>query len=85
MQHHEKYDGTGYPKGLKGENIHPYGRIVAVADVLDALTHKRVYKKEWSVEEAYGYIIERKGKQFDPRLVEILINNREDFEAILQE
>lgn len=65
-QHHEKWNGTGYPQGLKGEEIHIYGRIVALADVLDALTHKRVYKESWSFDEAAGYIIQRSGKQFDP-------------------
>jgi response regulator RpfG family c-di-GMP phosphodiesterase len=48
-QHHEKYDGSGYPQGLKGEDIHPYARIVAVADVFDALTHKRCYKEAWPI------------------------------------
>ncbi len=84
-QHHEKWDGTGYPQKLKGENIHIYGRIVALADVLDALTHKRVYKESWSFEEAAKYIIEHKGTQFDPYLVELFENHLESFKKIIEE
>ena len=84
-QHHEKWDGSGYPYGLKAEEIHPFGRVVAIADVLDALTHKRVYKDAWSIDEACEYIVERRGKQFDPDLVDILINNKEEFRAIVDE
>ncbi len=84
-QHHEKWDGTGYPQKLKGENIHIYGRIVALADVLDALTHKRVYKESWGFEEAAKYIIEHKGTQFDPYLVELFENNLESFKKIIEE
>jgi len=81
-QHHEKWDGTGYPQGLKGEEIHPFGRIVALADVFDALTHKRVYKDAWSIEDAVAYIIEHKGIQFDPYLVEIFEENIDEFISI---
>jgi len=81
-QHHEKWNGTGYPQGLKGENIHIYGRIVALADVFDALTHKRVYKDAWSVEDAVKYIVEHKGIQFDPYLVEIFETNIDEFISI---
>ena len=84
-QHHEKYDGSGYPYGLKGEEIHIYGRVVAIADVLDALTHKRVYKNPWSIDEALNYVYERKGSQFDPRLVDVLKENENKFRAILEE
>ncbi len=84
-QHHEKWDGSGYPYGLKGEEIHIYGRIVAIADVLDALTHKRSYKDAWNIDEAFDYIKERKGTQFDPKLVDILLHNREKVESILKE
>ncbi|QKE27847.1 two-component system response regulator c-di-GMP phosphodiesterase, RpfG family [Arcobacter acticola] len=58
--HHEKYDGTGYPNGLKGESIPIFGRITAVADVFDALTSSRPYKKAWSLEEAFDFLIEEK-------------------------
>ena len=85
LQHHEKWNGTGYPQGLKGENIHIYGRIVALADVLDALTHKRVYKESWSFEDAAKYIIEHKGTQFDPYLVELFESNLDSFQKIVKE
>jgi len=78
-QHHEKYDGTGYPKGLRGENIHIYGRIVAIADVFDALGSDRVYKKAWSLEKILSLFREERGKHFDPRLVELFLDNLDDF------
>jgi len=81
-EHHEKWDGSGYPRGLKGEDIHLFGRIVAIADVFDALTHKRIYKDAWSTEEAASYIIEHSGTQFDPHLVNIFKNNIDEFIAI---
>jgi len=67
--HHEKFDGTGYPYGLVGENIPLPGRIVAIPDVFDALTSERPYKKAWSIEKAVALIEEGAGKHFDPRLV----------------
>lgn len=79
--HHEWYDGTGYPSGLKGDQISLEARIVTVADVFDALSSKRVYKGEWTVEDALHYIEERAGKQFDPKVVAVL---REKFADILQ-
>jgi HD-GYP domain-containing protein (c-di-GMP phosphodiesterase class II) len=79
--HHECWDGTGYPNGLKGEGIPLESRIVTVADVFDALSSKRVYKGEWTVEDALKYIEERAGKQFDPQVVAAL---REKFSEILQ-
>ena len=75
--HHEKYDGSGYPNGLKGENIPIFGRITAIADVFDALTSNRPYKKAWSVNEAFDLLIEEKEKHFDPFLVDLFIENRE--------
>ena len=69
MEHHEKWDGSGYPKALKGEEISIEGRIVAIADVFDALTSKRPYKQAWSVEEAFSHMREQAGKHFDPQLV----------------
>ncbi|RBW47570.1 two-component system response regulator [Psychromonas sp. B3M02] len=71
MTHHEKWDGSGYPKQLKGEEIPIVGRIVALADVFDALTSKRPYKHAWPVEEAVDFIKSQKGKHFDPKLVDI--------------
>jgi response regulator RpfG family c-di-GMP phosphodiesterase len=74
-QHHEKWDGSGYPQGLKGEQIHPYARIVAVADVFDALTHERCYKEAWPVEQVRDYLREVAGHHLDPHYVDLLIKN----------
>ena len=71
--HHEFFDGTGYPYALKGEAISLEARIVTVADVFDALSSKRVYKGEWTVDDAVAYIKERAGKQFDPKVVAVLL------------
>jgi putative two-component system response regulator len=65
LSHHEKYDGSGYPNGLKDEAISIYGRIVAVADVFDALTSERPYKKAWTIDDAVGLLRENSGKHFD--------------------
>jgi len=81
-EHHEKWNGKGYPRGLKGEDIHIYARIVALADVFDALTHKRVYKDAWSVDEAVKYISEHSGTQFDPLLVKLFEDNIDEFISI---
>ena len=74
-EHHEKWNGNGYPRGLKGENIHIYGRITALADVFDALSSDRVYKKAWTDEKVFKYIEEQNGKQFEPKLVDIFFEN----------
>ena len=71
LTHHEKWDGSGYPRGLAGEQIPLVGRIVAVADVFDALTSERPYKEAWSVEEAMAFLMQHAGTHFDPRLVEL--------------
>ena len=71
--HHLRWDGRGYPLNLKGEEIPLVGRIVALADVFDALTHKRPYKEAWPVDAALDEIRQQSGKQFDPRIVEIFI------------
>lgn len=81
-EHHEKWDGSGYPNGLKGEEIHIYGRIVALADVFDALTHKRIYKDNWSIEDSVEYIKSNSGTHFDPSLVDIFIENLDEFVVI---
>lgn len=78
-EHHEKWDGTGYPRALKGEEIHIYGRIVALADVFDALSCERIYKKGWEHSRVMAYLEQEKGKHFDPKLVEFLINNENLF------
>lgn len=69
LYHHEKWNGLGYPKGLKGEDIPLEARIVTVADVFDALCVFRVYKKAWRTDDAYTYIVEESGKAFDPQVV----------------
>ena len=76
--HHEKYDGTGYPNGLKGESIPIFGRITAIADVFDALTSSRPYKKAWSLEEAFDFLIEEKSVHFDPKLVDLFLENKNE-------
>jgi putative two-component system response regulator len=71
LTHHEKYDGSGYPNGLAGEDIPLVGRIVAIADVFDALTSVRPYKKAWTEEDAVTFLREQKGRHFDPQLVDL--------------
>ncbi|MDF1878674.1 response regulator [Sulfurimonas sp. SAG-AH-194-C20] len=83
-EHHENYDGSGYPQGLKGQDIHIYARIVAIADVLDALTHERSYKDAWSFEEAARHIIKLSGTKFDPHLIQLFSNNLESFKEIIE-
>ena len=68
--HHEKWDGTGYPSGLKGEDIPLMARIAALADVFDALTTERPYKKAWTIEAAVSHIEAHAGSHFDPELIE---------------
>lgn len=80
--HHEKWDGSGYPLGLKGEEIHIFGRITAIADVFDALGSKRIYKEAWPLEKILELFKEQRGKHFDPTLVDIFLNNLDDFLAI---
>ena len=77
-QHHEKYDGTGYPQGLKGEDIHIYGRITAVADVFDALGSDRVYKKAWDDEKIFKLLKDEKSKHFDPKIIDIFFENLDE-------
>ena len=81
LTHHEKWDGTGYPYGLKGEDIPLSGRIVAIADVFDALTSERPYKRAWPVEDAVELIRDNAGKHFDPKLVSIFL---EELESVLE-
>ena len=81
-EHHEKYDGSGYPRGLKGEDISIYARITAVADVFDALGSDRVYKKAWKDEDIFEMLKEQKEKHFDPVLIDIFLNNVDDFKKI---
>ncbi len=75
LNHHEKYDGSGYPAGKQGKDIPLNARMLAIVDVFDAMTHRRIYKEAAPIEEALGYINSQKGKHFDPNLVEVFINN----------
>lgn len=83
--HHEKWDGTGYPKGLKGEQIPLSARIVALADVYDALTSKRVYKEAFSHEAAMEIIVKDREKHFDPEIVDAFITHEAEFRRIREE
>lgn len=80
--HHEKYDGSGYPKGLAGEAIPLYGRIVAIADVFDALTSVRPYKKAWSFDEAIDFLVQNAGIHFDPVLIDLFTVDLDEVHAI---
>jgi response regulator RpfG family c-di-GMP phosphodiesterase len=81
-EHHERWDGKGYPNQLKGEEIHIYGRITALADVFDALGTKRVYKDAWKDEEIFSLLKEERGKHFDPKLIDIFFDNLDEFLSI---
>ncbi len=78
--HHERWDGTGYPRGLQGEDIPLSGRIVAVADVFDALVSERPYKKAWPLERARAFLSEQAGQHFDPRCVTAFLEGWDDVE-----
>src|SRR5690606_20896111 len=84
-QHHEKYNGTGYPNRLAGEDIHLYGRITALADVFDALGSDRVYKKAWALDDILAYFREQRGEHFDPALVDIFFANLDSFLRIREQ
>jgi response regulator RpfG family c-di-GMP phosphodiesterase len=83
--HHEKWDGSGYPAGLSGETIPLSTRIVALADVYDALTSRRSYKKAYSHEEAVAIIVREKGCHFDPDVVEAFLAHEKEFNEIRRE
>jgi PAS domain S-box-containing protein len=78
-EHHEHFDGNGYPRGLKADEISIYGRIVAIADVFDALATDRIYKKAWPLKEIFEHLKEQSGKQFDPELIELVLNHLDQF------
>ncbi|HBV88209.1 MAG TPA: hypothetical protein DEF42_16515 [Desulfosporosinus sp.] len=84
-QHHEKWNGTGYPQGLKGEEIHIYGRITAVADVFDALASDRCYKKAWEIDRVINLFKEERGVQFDPQLIDAFMDCLEEILALKEE
>lgn len=78
-EHQEKYDGSGYPRGLKGEEIHIYGRITAIADVFDALGSERVYKKAWLDKDIFKLFKNESGRHFDPLLIKLFFDNLDEF------
>lgn len=82
LQHHERWDGTGYPHGLKDKNIDIIGRITMLADVFDALGCKRVYKDAWLVSDILNFLEEQRAKMFDPQLVDLFMENLDEFLAI---
>lgn len=84
-QHHEKYNGLGYPKGIEGEDIHIFARIVAIADVFDALSSERVYKKAFPLEKALSIMKDGRGTHFDPTLLDLFIENIEKVLEIQKE
>ena len=82
LQHHEHWDGGGYPHGLAEDETHIFGRITALADVFDALSCDRVYKKAWPLSDVLDYLREKRGRQFDPFLVDIFLDNLDEILAI---
>jgi len=84
LQHHEKWDGSGYPQGLKGEEIHIYGRIVGLADVFDALISRRVYKEAWELERVVEWVTAQSGSHFDPAVVAAFRASLDEFAAIVE-
>ena len=84
-EHHEKWDGSGYPRGLSGEEIHIYGRITALADVFDALGSDRVYKKAWDDERIFTLFKEERGRHFDPKLIDLFFRHLDRFLAVRDE
>ena len=83
LHHHEKYNGTGYPIGLKGDEISIETRIAAVADVFDALITKRSYKEIWPLDKAFDYILNEKGEHFDPQCVDAFFAQKEKINEII--
>jgi putative two-component system response regulator len=84
LTHHEKFNGKGYPNGLAGTDIPIEGRIVAIADVFDALTSVRPYKEAWSVEKAISFMQEQSGEHFDPELITLFIQELDQILEIKQ-
>lgn len=84
LSHHEKWDGSGYPAGLSGEAIPLAGRIVAVADVFDALTSSRPYKKAWAVDDAVAFLKDNAGRHFDPEVVAHFLRHLTEIIAIVE-
>lgn len=83
--HHEKFDGSGYPRGLSGEDIPLTGRVAAICDVFDALTSDRVYKKAYSIDKALSIILEGRGKHFDPVISDLFMDSMDEISAVHNE
>ena len=83
--HHEKYNGKGYPQGLKGEQIPVFARIVAIVDVMDALLCRRIYKDAWSIEDVRALILQERGEHFEERLADIVLDKFDDYVKIIKE
>jgi putative two-component system response regulator len=83
LQHHERWDGGGYPKDLRRKNIHIYGRITGLADVFDSLANKRVYKEAWDTGRILDFILRERGISFDPHLVDIFMSHYPEFFKVL--
>ena len=84
-QHHEKWDGTGYPRGIKGIDIHVFGRIVGLVDVFDALSYERIYKPAWPLNKVRNLIESEKGRHFDPELADLMLNSIDEFISLGQQ
>lgn len=84
LTHHERWDGSGYPQRLRGEQIPLSGRIAAVADVFDALTSVRSYKTSWSLSNAFNYLHDNAGEQFDPACVAAFASGREEIDEVMR-
>ena len=85
LGHHEKFDGNGYPTGLHGEDIPLVARVVAVADVFDALVSERPYKHAWPIDECIDFVRVQRGKHFDRTCVDAFLADRAKIEAIIEE
>jgi two-component system response regulator RpfG len=85
LGHHEKFDGSGYPNGLHGEDIPLVARIVAVADVFDALVSERPYKKRWSLDDGIDFLKSQRGKHFDPTCIDAFLSDRASIDTVMRE
>ena len=85
LNHHERWDGSGYPAGISGKNINIYSRILSISDVFDATSHKRCYKEAWTLKGVKNYLLEQRGMMFDPELIDLFIENWEEILKIREE
>lgn len=85
LSHHERWDGSGYPDAVAGENISIYSRMVSIADVFDAVSHKRCYKEAWALDDVKAYLLEQRAMMFDPQIVDLFLENWDEILAIREE